>query len=343
MKLLLLNLNLYENINQYKNINVNQKKNLHISSNQKEYLQLENSNQEKNKQQGRGNLGSDLRKNKKQDVEEDYTGSEIKKRRKKKKFKSNKEAELDFFLKKYFLFQLRWDDPLNQRMINNIKVYCLLLRLINPREIAISSIQRGEMRLDVMLIQKDLALTELIKKGILIIEPARLSIKRDGEFILFQTISISLVDKNKHQTKGKCIKKRYVDKKSFERSIVRHSSMLMNGDKNHYDFLVPEHILSPRRRREFRILICFNSRNWNVVDRNPVFCNENNKRNCGQFLNEDNNLNTDANKFIKFKMFLWPNYRLEDLACMNRYWFDTNNGSRFSMSRIHMYPRFRIS
>jgi len=28
---------------------------------------------------------------------------------------------------------------------------------------------------------------------------------------------------------------------------------------------------------------------------------------------------------------------------MNRYWFDTNNGSRFSMSRIHMYPRFGIS
>nr|QNQ15572.1 putative chloroplast RF1 [Sphaeradenia woodsonii] len=347
IKLLLLNLNLYENINQYKDINVNQKKNLHISSNQKEYLQLENSTQEKNKQEGQGNLRSDLRKNKKQDVEEDYTGSDIinKKRRKKKQFKSSKEAELEFFLKRYFLFQLRWDDPWNQRMINNIKVYCLLLRLINPGEIAISSIQKGEMRLDIMLIQKDLSLTELIKKGILIIEPVRLSIKRDGEFILFQTISIFLVDKSKHQTNGTCIKKRYVDKKSLERSIVRHSSMLVNGDKNHYDFLVPEHILSPRRRRELRILICFNSRNWNVVDRNPVFCNENNIRNSGQFLNEDNNLNTDANKFIniKFKMFLWPNYRLEDLACMNRYWFDTNNGSRFSMSRIRMYPRFRIS
>ncbi len=38
-------------------------------------------------------------------------------------------------------------------MNNNIKVYCLLLRLINLKEIAISSIQRGEMSLDVMLIQ----------------------------------------------------------------------------------------------------------------------------------------------------------------------------------------------
>nr|YP_009242913.1 Ycf1 [Echinochloa frumentacea]YP_009242927.1 Ycf1 [Echinochloa frumentacea]YP_009332400.1 Ycf1 [Echinochloa colona]YP_009332414.1 Ycf1 [Echinochloa colona]AHL29595.1 hypothetical chloroplast RF19 [Echinochloa crus-galli var. crus-galli]AHL29609.1 hypothetical chloroplast RF19 [Echinochloa crus-galli var. crus-galli]AMQ99165.1 Ycf1 [Echinochloa frumentacea]AMQ99179.1 Ycf1 [Echinochloa frumentacea]API68088.1 Ycf1 [Echinochloa colona] len=31
---------------------------------------------------------------------------------------------------------------------------------------------------------------------------------------------------------------------------------------------------------------------------------------------------------------------LQDLAFMNRYWFDTSNGSRFSMLRIQMYPQF---
>nr|YP_009335137.1 hypothetical chloroplast RF19 [Hesperoyucca whipplei]APO12195.1 hypothetical chloroplast RF19 [Hesperoyucca whipplei] len=304
-------------------------------------------NKKKNEQQGQGDLVSDLRKqNKKKDVEEDYTGTNIKKGRKKKQYKSKKEAELDFFLKKYFLFQLRWDDPLNQRMISNIQVYCLLLRLIDPREIAISSIQRGEMHLDAMLIQKDLTLTELIKRGIFIIEPIRLSMKRDGKYILYQTISISLVDKNKHQTNGKCIiKNRYVDKKNLDGSVAQDSNMLVNRNKNYYDFFVPENILSPRRRRELRILICFNYRNqnWNVVDRNPIFCNQNNIKNSGQFLNEEKHLNTETDKFIKFKLFLWPNYRLEDLACMNRYWFDTNNGSHFSMSRIHMYPRFKIS
>nr|WPN85251.1 hypothetical protein RF1 [Polygonatum inflatum] len=331
IKLLIFNLHFYE-----KNISQNEKK---------EYLELENSNPQKNKQQGQGDFVSDLRKqNKKKNLEEDYTGADIKKGRKKKQFKSKKEAELDFFLKKYFLFQLRWDDSLNQRMINNIKVYCLLLRLIDPREIAISSIQRGEMHLDVMLIQKDLTLTELIKRGIFIIEPIRLSMKKDGKSIIYQTIGISLVDKNKRQTNGKCIiKSGYVEKKNFDGSIAQHSNMLVNRNRNHLDFLVPENILSPRRRREFRILICFNSRNWNVVNRNPLFCNQNNIKNWGQFLNGEKHLNTDANKFIKFKSFLWPNYRLEDLACMNRYWFDTNNGSHFSMSRIHMYPRFRIS
>nr|YP_009248662.1 hypothetical chloroplast RF19 [Corypha lecomtei]AMW66714.1 hypothetical chloroplast RF19 [Corypha lecomtei] len=339
IKLLLFHFYFYENISQ------NKKKNLQISSNQKEYLKLENSNQEKNEQQGQENLGSDLRKqNKKKYIEDNYTESDIKKGKKKRQSKKKKEAELDFFLKKYFLFQLRWDDSLNQRMIDNIKVYCLLLRLINPRKIAISSIRRGEIDLDIMLIQKNLVLSELIKKGILIIEPIRLSIKRGGKFIIYQTLGISLIDKIKYQTNRKWIKKRYADKKNFEKSVARHGNMLVDGDKSNYDFFVPENILSPRRRRESRILICFNSRNWNFVDRNLVFCNENNIRNSGKFLNEDKhfNTNTDTNKFIKCKLFLCPNYRLEDLACMNRYWFNTNNGNRFSMSRIYMYPRFRI-
>nr|YP_009651826.1 hypothetical chloroplast RF19 [Idiospermum australiense]QCY72556.1 hypothetical chloroplast RF19 [Idiospermum australiense] len=333
IKLLLFNLNGNENISENKNIN----------GNQKDYLELENGNQEEKDFLGQGNLGSDAR-NQQKDVERDYAESDIKKLGNKRQFKSNKGAELQFFLKRYLLFQLRWDDPLNQRIMNNVKVYCLLLRLINPREIAISSIQRGEMRLDVMLIQKDLTLTELIKRGIFIIEPVRLSIKWDGQFIMYQTIGVSLVHKNKHQTNRRYREKRSVDDNFFDGSIAQHGKMLVNGDENDYDLLVPENILSPRRRRELRIIISFNSGNRNLVDRNLVFFNGNNVKNCGQFLDEDKHIDTDINKFIQFKLFLWPNYRLEDLACMNRYWFDTNNGSRFSMLRIHMYPpRFGIS
>nr|QKV47993.1 hypothetical protein RF1 [Oreorchis patens] len=284
--------------------------------------------------------------NKKKDkkaVEEDYTIFEIKKDIKKEQYKSNNEIELDLFLKKYFLFQLRWADPLNNKIMKNIRVYCLLLRLINPKEIAISSIQRGEINIDEMLIQKNLVLAELIRKGILIIESICLSIRRDEKSIIYQTMDISLVNNKKHQTTQKYTKKRYIEKGFFEKYIARHSNIFLNRDKNHYDLLVPENILSPRRRREFRIRICFNSRNFNVVNRNQRFCNENKIRNCGQFLNEDKLINTDKKNFIKFKLFLWPNYRLEDVACINRYWFDTNNSSRFSMSRIHMYSQFRMN
>nr|DAD32845.1 TPA_asm: hypothetical protein HUJ06_011696 [Nelumbo nucifera] len=228
-------------------------------------------------------------------------------------------------------------------MIKNIKVYCFLLRLKNPKEIAISSIQRREMSLDVMVIQKDITLTELIKKGIFIIDPIRLSIKWDGQFIMYQTIGISLVHKNKHQTNQRYREKRYVDKNDFDESISKHEQMVGNGRKNQYDFLAPENILSPRRHRKLKIRICFNLENGNVVDKNLVFFNGNNVRNCGQILTEDKHLDTDTNNFINInlKFFLWPNYRLEDLACMNHFWFDTNNGSRFHMLRIHMYPRLK--
>nr|YP_009967834.1 hypothetical chloroplast RF1 [Sida szechuensis]QMX76750.1 hypothetical chloroplast RF1 [Sida szechuensis] len=349
IKLLLLNFNGNENINKNIIIIENKKRDPLRTPNEKKIIGLENRNQEEKEPIGERDLVSDVQKqgnlksvlsNQEKDVEEDYGKSDIKKRRKKKQYKSNTEVELDFFLKRYLRFQLRWNDSLNQRIINNIKVYCLLLRLINPNEIVISSIQRGEINLDILTIQKDLTLRELMKKGILIIDPVRLSVKNDGQFILYQTISISLVHKNKHQINQRYQEKNYIDKKNFHESIARHQKMTENKDKNHYDLFVPENILSPNHRRELRILISFNSRDKKGMHRNPVFLN--NVKNCSQVLTKNRDLDSDKKKLIKLKFFLWPNYRLEDLACMNRYWFNTNNGSRFSMVRIHMYPRLKI-
>nr|AXO65991.1 Ycf1 [Thelymitra antennifera] len=311
---------------------------LNFYRNEKSKNILENFKQEENEQQNF--ILNILKQKNKKALEEDYGRFKMKMDR-----KSNKEMELDSFLKKYLIFQLRWANPLNnnEKIINNLRVYCLLLKLINIKEIAISSIQRGEINFAEMLIQKDLVLTEFIRKGILIVEPICLSIRRDGKSILYQTIEILLVNKKKYQTNKKYKKKEYIEKGGFEKSITQHNNIFLSIDKNHYDFLVPENILSPVRRREFRIRICLNSKNWNVVDKNPRFCNENKIRNCRQFLNADKHFPPDGKILMKFKLFLWPNYRLEDLACMNRYWFDTNNSSRFSMSRIHMYSQFRIN
>nr|YP_010308165.1 hypothetical chloroplast RF1 [Meconopsis integrifolia]ULU28581.1 hypothetical chloroplast RF1 [Meconopsis integrifolia] len=321
-----------------------------ITSEKKKDLELENKNQEEKEESAQEDLGSDLS-NQEKEVKEDYGDSYIKKSRNKKKKKSTTEAELDFFLKRYFLFQLRWYGSLAQRITNSIQIYGLLLRLNNPKQIAISSIQRGEMRLDILLIQKDLNLTELINKGAFLIEPIRLSIQGDGLLIMYQTIAISLVHKSNHQTNRKK-KKENGYNNSFDESIKRHrhGRSLEKRDAKNYAFIVPENILAPRCRRELRIQICLNSEKINVLDRNKKFYNykKNNIRNCGTFLDESKHLdkdskNLDRNKVLKLKFFLWPNYRLEDLACMNRYWFDTSNGSRFSMSRIYMYPRFTIN
>nr|YP_010203883.1 photosystem I assembly protein Ycf1 [Gynostemma microspermum]UAM95898.1 photosystem I assembly protein Ycf1 [Gynostemma microspermum] len=337
MKLLLLNLNVNEIVSKKKKLIGKKKRYLFIEKT----LELKNRNKGEKESVSQEDLESALS-NQKKYVQEDSAGTDVKKCLNKKQYKKNTEAELDFLLKRYFRFQLIWDDSLNQRMINNIKVYCLLLRLINPREIAISSIQRREMSLDILIVQKGLTLTELMKRGILIIEPVRLSVKNDGQFIMSQTIGISLVHKNKYQINQRYQEKAYADKKSFDESIAIHQKMTENRAGNHYDLLVPENILSPGGRREFRIQICFNSRNKNDIHRNTAFYNANKVKICDQVLDKSKHLDRYKNKLNKLKFFLWPNYRLEDLACMNRYWFDTDNSSRFSMLRIHMYPQLKI-
>nr|YP_010381271.1 hypothetical protein RF1 [Artabotrys pilosus]YP_010381292.1 hypothetical protein RF1 [Artabotrys pilosus]UDH59869.1 hypothetical protein RF1 [Artabotrys pilosus]UDH59890.1 hypothetical protein RF1 [Artabotrys pilosus] len=307
-----------------------------ISENQKEYLRelekarrevLSNqlSNQKGKEQPGQKNLGSDPQ-NQQKDLEKDYAESDInKKGRKQRRFKKNiSQAQLNLFLRKQLLSQLDLNPFLNRPVMTSIRVYCFLLKKIkNPKDIAIYSIRIGDIRADIMeelrrSMDPSLNVPELIKGGIMIIDPIRLFIKLDGQSIMYQTIGISLVHKNKHQTNQRCREKKY-------------------------DLLVLDNLPSTRRRREYRIRVCFNSGAWEFLDSDPVLVDDYNIRNCVHFLDEDKHIDTDRNKLIQFKLFLWPNYRLEDLACMNRYWFDINNGSRFSMSRIHMYPRFRIS
>nr|YP_010468146.1 Ycf1 protein [Tropaeolum majus]UVF30751.1 Ycf1 protein [Tropaeolum majus]UVF31937.1 Ycf1 protein [Tropaeolum majus]UVF36815.1 Ycf1 protein [Tropaeolum majus] len=323
------------NFNEKLNKKITEKKKGFISFNEKNFIGLENQNKEEKLR----NIWSVLLKQEKK-MEEDYAESDIKKRRKKKKYQTNTntQVELGFLLKKYLRFQLRWEFSLNQRILNNIKLYRLLLRLRNPREVALSSIQRGEMRLDILIIQKSFSVTELPKRGILIIEPVRLAVKNAVQFYIYQTLSISLVHKTKKKKKNQ--EKSSFNKKTFDESIARYQRITANKDKNDYDFLVPEKILSPKRCREFRILICFNLQNRNAMRRNQRF--ENNIKKCGQILNQSKDLDRDQNNLIKWKVFFWPNFRLEDLACINRYWFNTTNGSRFSMVRIHMYPRLKI-
>nr|UYG48484.1 Ycf1 [Arabis takesimana]UYG48656.1 Ycf1 [Arabis takesimana] len=327
IKLLLFNFNEKKNVNK----KITLKKKGFIPSNEKGPLRFFNLNKEENELVGQGELESDNEKkrnpesalsNQEKNIEKNYAESKIKKRQNKKQYKSHTEAELYLFLTRYSRFQLRWNCFFNQKILNNIKVYCLLVRLKNPNEIAISSIERGELSLDILMIEKNFTFSKLMKKGILIIEPVRLSVKNDGQLIIYRTVGISLVHKNKQKISKRYKKKSYIDK------------------KNNSDFFIPENILSPKRRREFRILICFNLKKKNARDRNSRF--DKNIQNLTTVLHKKKDLYKDKKTLIKLKSFLWPNFRLEDLACMNRYWFNTTNGNHFSMIRIHMYTRFQI-
>nr|YP_010576879.1 hypothetical chloroplast RF19 [Orostachys malacophylla]UZN44577.1 hypothetical chloroplast RF19 [Orostachys malacophylla] len=266
------------------------------------------------------NLGS-LLLNQEKDVS-DYSSflnysvqSDIKKRIN----ESNPEEDLDFFLTSHLLVQLRWSFFFNLTIMQNIKVYCLLLSLRNPRESALSAIQRGTINLDIM--PSHTYVTEWMQRGAFFIEPIRISINNPGPFLMYQTIRISLVQKNYYQTN------------SSYREKAKEQKIIGNRDIKNSSLLVLETILSPRRRKELRILISFNSKKRKGIDLNLVFCNRHNVKIYDPFLVESTRLH-------RLKCFLWPTCQLEDLVCMNRYWFNTNTGSSFSMLRIHMYPQF---
>nr|YP_010832510.1 hypothetical chloroplast RF1 [Astragalus oxyglottis]WFG51948.1 hypothetical chloroplast RF1 [Astragalus oxyglottis] len=257
-------------------------------------------------------------------------------------------GEEDFLVDKYLGFHMNFDNLLHERIMNQIKFYCLLIRLKKLKKFFIMSIKKGEINLDTMAIINYMNFTlngcrnnkELIEKQIFSIEPVRLSRKNYEQFFMYQTINLSLIHKNKRQIFKRNPEKGRVDKNNFDKNIprTRNQKITENKDKNHTDLFVPENLLSNRRRRELRILICLNPRNT----RNTINCNEN-KINTGcQVLAKNKDLDIETKKLMNLKFFLWPNYRLEDLACINRYWFDTHNGSRFSILRIHMYPRLKI-
>nr|YP_011015665.1 hypothetical protein RF1 [Betonica officinalis]WAS33735.1 hypothetical protein RF1 [Betonica officinalis] len=319
----LLLLNFYRSENQ--RINEKEKGNFLLASNKKD------GNQEEKGPTSRGERRSILSQQK--DIEENHARSNMKKGKNKKQYTR---AELHLLLKRYLLFQSKWKGVLNQRIMNNITLSCILLKMIDPRKMTISLIDKKEMSLDIMMIKKKFTFSEFMKEGLLIIEPIRLSEQKDGQFIMYQTIGILLVHKNKHQ---KYQEQGHTSNNNFDETISPHQRITGNGDKNYFDLLVPENILSFRRRRKLRILVCFNSKNRNSIDNNPVFWNV---KNSSQVSHDNNHLDRDKNQLMKLKLFLWPNYRLEDLACMNRYWYQTNNGSRFSMLRIQMYPRLKM-
>nr|YP_010154198.1 hypothetical protein RF1 [Corydalis hsiaowutaishanensis]QQW52031.1 hypothetical protein RF1 [Corydalis hsiaowutaishanensis] len=411
IKLLLFEFNKNQNIR-----DSHEKKN--TKENEKKDLELENQNQEEKKPPGqenprlnRPNQGKP-KSNQQQDVKQESGASDIEKDKKKKKQGKKKKkwkplTDLDIYLKKknksYVGFQLTWTNLFEENLINVINIFSFLLRMRDPRELAISFFRRKEMPLSILkyykpkltleseseltleseseltlesepeltleselqpTLESELKLTlesepeppilvpTALESGEILIKPVRIPRKWDGPLIMYQTIAISLIYKNKHpmtlnrKTNRKCQEKQNVDRNDFSEFITKtkQEKMVENIAENRYDLLVPENISSPRRRRELRILICLNSGkgNLDVVGKKKVFCNENNVRNCSPLLTTSKHLDIETTQFIKLKFFLWPNYRFEDLACMNRYWFDTSNGIRFGMLRIKMYPRLRI-
>nr|AXY95843.1 hypothetical chloroplast RF19 [Pisum sativum subsp. elatius]QTC07690.1 hypothetical chloroplast RF19 [Pisum sativum subsp. elatius] len=233
--------------------------------------------------------------------------------------------ERDYLIKKYLGYYGDCGRGIKEDMFQHFNIQGYLLELKKLKKFTIVAIKKGDINIEnlVRITNTDFCygnardITELRDYLMFFIEPNRVSIKNYEQIFIYQIISIAL----KH--------KRKISKRNSKNSRLEN-----------YDFLIPENLLSPRRRRELRILISLNSRNRKTVDRNTI--KEKKINNSSEVLTKNKDLDSDTKKLKNLKFFLWPNYRFEDLACMNRYWFDTHNGSRFSILRIHMYPRLKI-
>jgi hypothetical protein len=143
----------------------------------------------------------------------------------------------------------------------------------------------------------------------------------DDQFLIYKLISLSL---NFKQRMNKISNLDNIDEYSLDKNITknRKNFLILHNSSNLED------VLLPKRRREFRIL------------NSLTLQGKKNKKLAENLLKkieeQDQLVERNTKKIIK--RFLWPSYRFEDLACMNRFWFGTMSGSRFSMLRFRMYP-----
>nr|UPM51690.1 hypothetical chloroplast RF1 [Takakia lepidozioides] len=157
----------------------------------------------------------------------------------------------------------------------------------------------------------------------------RLSRVLDDQILMYKIVSTVLKFRNRF--------KRRLDFNISEESIPR-MELLRNNEETNFDSFSLEDILLPRHRRELKILNYLYS--GIILSRNAELYRNSfgkNKRNYQRPGETNRRLNENRNRIIK--RFLWPSFRLEDLARINRFWFNTNNGSRFAMLRIRMYPQ----
>lgn len=105
---------------------------------------------------------------------------------------------------------------------------------------------------------------------------------------------------------------------TFNQCIFNHK-LIFNSS-----LIIPEDMFLTKSVREYRILA---SLNFQLPS------------NVFQFVTNEN-LNEFKQPYSNqlIKRYIWSSYRVEDLACMNRFCISTANQSRFSSLRIRMYP-----
>jgi len=182
--------------------------------------------------------------------------------------------------------------------------------------ISLSTKMRENLNLFRLLFCRDIGINKLT-----INSEHRLPRVLDDQILMYKVVSLFFKSKARY--------KKNSDFKNLNESTSR-IDIFQNNQKIDFALVNLEDIILPKHRKELKILNLLDlTKNKNkILNLNKTFLKE--KQIKLQKIQ-------DKNKNLTIKHFLWPSFRLEDLACINRFWFNTNNGSRFSMLRVRMY------
>nr|AXX76443.1 hypothetical protein [Dipteris conjugata] len=223
----------------------------------------------------------------------------------------------------YYIFQWKWESEALERELQRLRDLISLINVLeNEQDLTSFCVNMG---IDCDLL--NLFLNEEkreILDDLFVISAHRLPRIFDDQILMYKMVSIPLKFRNRF--------KRRLNRNIFGGCMLRLS--LINGERNRNrsylhnieDLLLPRH---RRKSRFFRSLLISSSVK---SERDPL-----GYPSGVEWMNKSEE-SSDLSGTQKIKRFLWPSYRLEELACMNRFRFDTNNGSRFATPRIRMYP-----
>ncbi|KAG6540696.1 hypothetical protein Mapa_018030 [Marchantia paleacea] len=208
--------------------------------------------------------------------------------------------------------QWRWKSKSLEKKFKKLGNMASLMTFMQNQEniISLSSKMREDLKLFHLFFRRNTTINQLT-----INSEHRLARLLDDQILMYKMVSTFLNIKYRF--------KRLSNLDNFDDFLG--IQFFENKEKNNFFFFNSfnlEDILLPKRRRKFRILNSLTSKNKKNTQLNQKFVQK----------------KFSKTKIKKIKRFIWVSYRFEDLACMNRFWFNTINGSRFSMLRFRMYP-----
>jgi hypothetical protein len=217
--------------------------------------------------------------------------------------------------------QWKWKSKNIEKKFKELGDMASLMTFMQDQEnvISLSAKMHANLNLFRLLFCRDIGINKLT-----INSEHRLPRVLDDQILMYKIVSLFF--------KSKARFKKKLDLKNLNESISR--TEIFQNKYTHTQFLINvEDIILPKHRKELRVLnlLNLNKNNNQILNLEKPFLRKKKKTQIKLQKIQD------ENQKLTIKHFLWPSFRLEDLACINRFWFNTNNGSRFSMLRIRMY------